>query len=146
MLTLPIQRKIRNENSLSSPTPPCTPSMEVSPVGEHSNLSLTVDTQLSLALESTPLKTSHQGLLQIARHSNGFLLPSNNLSTTGHATSEEKIGNLLSRNNSNDTVPSPSPYGRLQQNSKQHRKYYGSLKKVNGTTAVVFIDYSHSFL
>jgi len=94
-LTLPIQRKLRNENSLSSPTPPCTPSFEMSPVGSNATLSLMVDTQLPSGLESTPVKTNHLGLLQIANQSNGYIGRSSNplaTTTAGLPTAEEKIG------------------------------------------------------
>lgn len=127
MLTLPIQRKLRNENSISSPTPPGTPLTDMSPrsVGEHtSGMLLTVDTRMNL--ESTPVKGNHStGLLQIAQQN--FLGPPTPVSmqsTVGHSTSEEKIGNALLRAG-NEVPSSPSPNMRIQQ-----RRYYGSLKKV----------------
>lgn len=144
MLTLPLQRRMRNENSISSPTPPGTPLIGMSPrsMGEHtSGMLLTVDTRMNL--ESTPVKGSHStGLLQIAKQS--FLgppTPSSMLSTMGHSTSEEKIGNLLLRPG-NEVASLPSPNMRFQQ-----RKYYGSLKKVSGLNSKFSVPLnSHSFL
>ena len=56
--------------------------------------SLTVVTQLTTA-ETTPLKTNHLGLLQIAQNSCGGF-PSRQQSVTssmgGHSTCEERIG------------------------------------------------------
>ncbi|XP_066913909.1 uncharacterized protein [Clytia hemisphaerica] len=127
-LTLPIQRRPRNENSLTSPTPPATPSLDAHhPSIDATNLSLMVETQLPISMESTsstPVKTNPLGLLQIAR--NNF----NNHPTAsiGHSTAEEKIGNFLSRQDSYYETPLASPSGKLHQRCLQ-RQYYGSLKK-----------------
>ena len=137
-MTLPIQRKPKHE--LSSPTPPGTPSMQLSPAivletEQHSTLPLSVETHSHSQFDSTAVKLGpNNGLLQIAQSRSLPVTPvSMSLSASfGLATSEEKMGDLTSRLESSE--PS-SPIPRLsfnhQGNSCRHQKYYGSIKKVS---------------
>lgn len=130
-LTLPIQRKFRQDCGTVSPTPPCTPIGLLSParsLGEPSTFSLSLDTHALTQLESTPLKAGlSNGLLQIAN------VPTTPFSTSfsstlGNVTAEERIGDLTLR--LGDSQPS-SPASRFpfHGNGPSQRKYYGSLKK-----------------
>ena len=130
-MTLPIQRKLKQEHHLSSPTPPSTPALQLSPAksawgSNNASLSLSVDTHSHL-LESTPIKTSFSnGLLQIAQQRQ-LVSPRNphSVASFANATSEERIGDIRS-----NMLHPMSHADRICPNEPGQRKYRGSMKKV----------------